>query len=81
MPSDAGWGLVLPFLTDDPEFAKGVEVGMLYERMKHEDAVEGDFLLANQEQILLLANRLGWYVESCDATGDDFRLVMRRSQT
>lgn len=26
-------GLVLPFDTDDPEFVRGVELGMLYERI------------------------------------------------
>lgn len=56
--------LVVPFLADGEEFARGVEVGMLYTRMKcgHEDEIKDCFLRENQEQILLLANRLGWRV-------------------
>jgi hypothetical protein len=55
--------LIVPFLTDNPEFARGVEFGMLYARMRQEQTAIADyFLLANQEQILLAANRLGWEV-------------------
>lgn len=32
---EGGWALVLAFDTDDPEFCRGVEAGMLYEQMKH----------------------------------------------
>ena len=54
--------LLVPFLTDDPVYAYGVEFGMLYSRLRNEaETVIADcFLTANQEQILLVANRLGW---------------------
>lgn len=57
--------LEVPFLTDDPEFARGVEFGLLYARMQDVDegVIEDYFLRTNQEQILLLANRLGWRVK------------------
>jgi hypothetical protein len=74
--------LACPFLTDSFEFARGVEVGMLWERMKRRRSVNDYFLTANQEQILLMANRLGWEVLSLRpvAHGDPqwFHLRMRR---
>lgn len=78
---DATWGLVLPFLTDDPQFAYGVEVGRLYERMKAEDEINGVFLTANQEQITLMVNRLGWVIDEMEIQGDDFALVMHKGET
>ena len=51
--------LICPFLTDDPVFAYGVEFGLLYARMRDSVGVIDDyFCRANQDQILLLANRL-----------------------
>lgn len=55
--------LVCPFLTDNPEFARGVEFGLLYARMRDSDEPVADyFFLSNQDQVLLLASRLGWSV-------------------
>ena len=55
--------LVCPFLNDDPAFAYGVEFGLLFARMgSGEGEVFGYFCIENQEQILLLASRLGWDV-------------------
>ncbi len=60
----AEFELVMPFLTDDPMFAYGVEIGMLYTRMRDtkEDVVEGYFCRWNQDHITLMASRLGWKV-------------------
>lgn len=54
--------LVVPFLTDDPMFTLGVEFGMLYSELVRsgERVVRGYYHRENQEQITLLANRLGW---------------------
>ena len=57
------YGLVLPFLTDDPMFAHGVEIGMLYMEMKEGEPINGLYHMANQEQILLMANRAGYKVQ------------------
>lgn len=66
----AGWGLVLPFLTDSVEFCNGVEIGMLYERMKVEDRIGSYFHTANQEQITLMANRSGWTIDRMEVWAD-----------
>lgn len=56
--------LVLPFLDESSSFAHGVEVGMLYQRMRFggERVIEELFLIDNEEQILLMAGWLGWHV-------------------
>jgi hypothetical protein len=59
----ATYNLVCPFLNNDPTFAYGVEFGLLYARMRSGvKRVKGYFCRENQDQILLLANRLGWTV-------------------
>lgn len=79
MEDDHDWGLVVPFLTDDPVFAYGVEFGMLFMEMKDADAVEGIYCRKNQDQILLLASRLKWKVEKMEPVDDDwFFLSMTR---
>ncbi len=56
--------LVCPFLNPDPVYAYGVEFGLLYARMQHSGEPVADyFTRANQDQILVLASRLGWSVE------------------
>ncbi len=73
------YSLVCPFLTDDPVFARGVEIGMLFSRMQRRRKIRDYFLLANQEQITLLANRLGWRIQRMEPWGDDwFHCVMAR---
>jgi hypothetical protein len=59
------YGLVCPFLTDDPMFAYGVEFGLLYARMRGgaEAIISDYFCRENQDRILLLASRLGWSVK------------------
>jgi hypothetical protein len=35
-----GWGLALPFDTDDPEFCRGVELGIVWEALRRIDSWE-----------------------------------------
>lgn len=58
------YGLICPFLDDDPKFARGVKFGMLYARMRNgeECTIKGYFTTDNQEQITLLCNRTGWRI-------------------
>ena len=74
---DETYSLLCPFLNDNPDYAHGVELGMLFERMKQEDEIDDYFTMANQDQILLLAGRLKWTVKSIEAWGDQwFRCKM-----
>ena len=78
---DSNWSLVCPFLTDDPNFARGVEFGLLFAQMKTAKAIDGYYLLANQEQITLLANRAGWTILKMKAWDKSwFRLKMRKGE-
>ena len=79
MSDDHRWHLACPFLTGSDEFARGVEVGMAWSQMQRRRTVTGYFLRANEDQILLMASRLGFDVlqrESHDA--DWLYLVLRR---
>lgn len=60
--------LVVPFFDQDPKYAYGVEFGMLYARMQVETEIADYFTIENQEQILLLANRLHWSVSELETT-------------
>lgn len=62
--------LVCPFLTDDPTYAYGVEFGMLFCEMSRKRKIRGYYCRRNQEQILLLANRLGWEVKAINHRND-----------
>lgn len=66
--------LICPFLDQSPRYAFGVEFGMLYARMSDgsEDQIAGYFCLANQDQILLAASRMGWIVEDMKPWGKDW---------
>lgn len=60
--------LVAPFLTDDPQFALGVEFGQWYEKMrprKGKLAAKVHLLAhrANQDRFHVLAARLGYTVK------------------
>ncbi len=62
--------LLCPFLDDDPRFAFGVEFGLLWARMKDGEPIAGYFTVANQDQILLAASRLGWTANMPDPPGE-----------
>lgn len=66
----ATFGLVCPFLDDDPKYAHGVEFGMLWEQFKTGEPIKGLYLMGNQEQILLALNRLGWRILKVKAHDD-----------
>jgi hypothetical protein len=77
----ASYELVLPFLTDDVMFTRGVAFGMLYMQMRDPAVTEiKDYCrLWLQEQITLAANRTGWrVVEMSPARDGWFLLHMER---
>lgn len=46
------FALALPFDTDDPEFRRGVEIGMLWARLDHEDRFSATIHADNAEMVL-----------------------------
>jgi hypothetical protein len=54
-----GRSLVLPFGTDDPEFRRGVEIGMLWARLDHEDRFSATIHADNAEMILRVMEAKG----------------------
>lgn len=59
-------GLVLPFDSDDPEFTRGVEVGIIYAAMRYlppeADRYVRTIHTSNLEMVLRMAERAGWSV-------------------
>lgn len=54
-----------PTLSVDLQFLQGVEFGLLLAKMQASDEpIEQFFTRGNQEQVLYLANRMGWSVET-----------------
>lgn len=81
MPNPHEWSLVVPFLDDSPEYARGVEFGMVYTELRDTDATEyANYVSrANQDQVLLAASRLGWFVaEMTPHDGSWFWLRLER---
>lgn len=74
MSDESDWNLVCPFLDASPKYALGVELGMLYEQLQESNHHRGFYMVDNQEQILLLANRLGWSVDIFEP-GDEWFFV------
>lgn len=51
--------LVCPFDTDDPEFVRGFEMGMLWERMKRDQPFDMMVHATNAEMVMRLADAAG----------------------
>jgi len=73
MPSDAEpYELVVPFDTDEPEFVRGVEIGMLHQRLRAEPLpITATIHATNAEMALRLAEAHGASA-SADDLGSDF---------
>lgn len=62
MSSDSEYSLALPFLTNDPVFTRGVEIGLLWAALDggknptHSAMIHAD----NDEQVIVIASRLGY---------------------
>jgi hypothetical protein len=62
-----GTALALAFDTDDPEFARGVEIGLLFARASTErEAFEETVHVANAEMVLRIADAVGRPVVSTE---------------
>ena len=56
---DVSYGLLLPFDTDEPEFARGVEVGILWQRLETEPSVRATINARNAEMVMRIAEAKG----------------------
>jgi hypothetical protein len=71
--NDPTWSLSLPFDTDDPEFARGVEVGIVWEkldRLAFTDSHTTTVHSANTEMMLRIAEATGRPVASEDVDAE-----------
>jgi hypothetical protein len=61
--SEADFEPIIPFLTDDPLFCDGVEIGFLFKQMEKEDfEFNGVYHKTNREQIEVMAQRMKYTV-------------------
>lgn len=72
--------LLIPFLSGSPEFARGVEIGILFQRMSVEYEICDYVQRNNQEQVLLMAKRLGWEVNRIALEGDEYWIEMKKGE-
>lgn len=56
---DTEYGLILPFDTDDTEFARGVEAGILWQRLEQEPGVQTAITAKNAEMVMRIAEARG----------------------
>ena len=71
----AGFGLVLPFDSDDAEFCRGVEAGRLWEQLKTGEPVEQTIHATNAEMAIRMCEALDreFSAEELDDTWLEFR--------
>jgi hypothetical protein len=69
------YGLLLAFDSDDPEFARGVEIGILFERLERDGCLDHQTVTAaNAEMVIRLAEAKGLPFRA-DALGDGWLSV------
>jgi hypothetical protein len=71
----AGFGLVLPFDSDDPEFCRGVEAGRLWEQLNAGEPVEQTIHATNAEMAIRMCETLDreFSAAELDETWIEFR--------
>lgn len=66
----------MPLLSDDPAFALGFEAGIVYQQMRAaESHIAGVFHGTNEEQLRLMAHRLGYAVTKRATSGEWIDMV------
>jgi hypothetical protein len=77
-----GYSLLLPFDTDDPEFARGVEVGRLWELLKTGEEVSETIHATNAEMVMRLGEATGRGYETEEPfSGDWLHIVFREDKS
>lgn len=73
----ATYGLVLPFDSDDPEFTRGFEAGIIWERTE-EGPYSGLIHAENAEMVMRIAEARGMSFAAQDAGDDEWLNVVIR---
>lgn len=75
---ESTYEMVMPFLSDDPQFALGWEAALVYAQMRDRDrAIWGTYHAANDEMLLLMARRHGYEVVYRDMVGTWVEMAFR----
>jgi hypothetical protein len=69
--TDADYGLALPFDSDEPEFRRGVEIGMLWAGLVRDGYAEASVHADCAEMIIRIAEATGLPF-TADPVGDDW---------
>ena len=70
--------LVLGFDTDDPQYARGFEAGMLWERMNAEHHLVADIHATNTEMVMRMAEAKGFSFVAEDLNDDWTHVELHR---
>ena len=56
----SGWALVLPYDTDNPEFVRGFEAGVLWQQMDSNHHLQVSIHASNAEMVMRMAEAKGF---------------------
>lgn len=76
------YGLLLPFDSDDPEFTRGFEAGMLWENFQNPNLVYMERTVSgkNAEMIMRMTERWGWEYRASLLEHDWMHVVLKRKE-
>jgi hypothetical protein len=73
---DTEYALILAFDTDDPEFTRGFEAGMLWQRIRSgQERINVTILASNAEMVMRMAEAQG-YSFAAEELPDDWMAVV-----
>lgn len=76
---DATYGLVVAFDTDDPEFTRGFEAGLLWAAMEaNDESIERMIHGTNAEMVMRMATAKGYRYQGEDVGHDWLHVVLAK---
>lgn len=79
--SDDTYELHLAFDTDDPEFARGFEAGVVYGQMQHLSRVEQTIGVRNIEMVMRMAEAGGWTFTALHGDDPDWVTIQMKDKS
>jgi hypothetical protein len=78
---DVEYGLVLPFDSDDPEFTRGFEAGMLYMSLgdKHVTKITQLLHVENAEMVIRMCELFDWSFTAEDLSDEWLQITLVRN--